>query len=188
MCIPTTPAQVFHMLRRQSVRPMRRPLVVMSPKWILRHKLATSSLEELADGGFQTVLADSGVEPEKVKRVVICSGKVYYHLLEARMESNQDDVAFVRLEQLYPFPEADLLEVLKLYPNVTSAGWCQEEPQNQGAWYSSQHHIRHVVDQLHPDMYLDYIGRDASAAPAAGYMSAHLEEQNKFIEEALTVK
>jgi 2-oxoglutarate dehydrogenase E1 component len=188
VCIPTTPAQVFHMLRRQALRPMRRPLVVMSPKWILRHKLATSSLEELAEGKFHNVLADTEVKPENVERVVLCSGKVYYHLLEARMEREQGNVALVRLEQLYPFPEEELKEALAPYKNLKDVIWCQEEPMNQGAWYSSQHHMRRVIHAHDPNLYLDYAGRQASAAPAAGYMSTHLEEQNKFINDALTVK
>ncbi|UTA46536.1 2-oxoglutarate dehydrogenase E1 component [Simiduia sp. 21SJ11W-1] len=188
VCIPTTPAQVFHMLRRQAVRPMRRPLVVMSPKWILRHKLATSTLEELANGHFHNVLADTTVNPKKVKRVVLCSGKVYYHLLEARMERGQEDVALVRLEQLYPFPEEELMAALKPYGKLTDFVWCQEEPMNQGAWYSSQHHMRRVIGNISSKAYLNFAGREASAAPAAGYMSTHLEEQNRFIDEALTIK
>jgi 2-oxoglutarate dehydrogenase E1 component len=187
VCIPTTPAQVFHMLRRQAIRPMRRPLVVMSPKWILRHKLATSSLEDLANGRFNNVLGDDSVTPDKVKRVVLCSGKVYYHLLEERMERGQEDVALVRLEQLYPFPEEELKAAMAPYKNLTDIVWCQEEPQNQGAWYSSQHHMRRVLFELFPDIYLGYVGREPSAAPAAGYMSVHLEEQKRFINEALSV-
>jgi len=187
VCIPTTPAQVFHMLRRQAIRPMRRPLVVMSPKWILRHKLATSSLEELATGTFHNVLGDGSVPAEKVKRIVLCSGKVYYHLLEARIEREQEDVALIRLEQLYPFPEEELKAALAPFSNVKDVVWCQEEPMNQGAWYSSQHHMRRVLHEQNPELYLSYAGRDASAAPAAGYMSTHVEEQNRFINEALTV-
>lgn len=187
VCIPTTPAQVFHILRRQAIRPMRRPLVVMSPKWILRHKLATSSLEELAEGTFQNVIGEQELDPEGVTRVVLCSGKVYYHLLEARMEGQQQNVALVRLEQLYPFPEEELTAALAPFKNLNEVVWCQEEPMNQGAWYSSQHHMRRVLHDLNPELYLSYVGRDASAAPAAGYMSIHIEEQTRFINEALTV-
>jgi len=187
VCIPTTPAQVFHMIRRQAIRPMRRPLVVMSPKWILRHKLATSSIEELAEGSFQPVIGDSSLEAEEVKRVVLCSGKVYYHLLEAREEREQTDVALVRIEQLYPFPEDDLRAALKPYEHVNDVVWVQEEPMNQGAWYSSQHRMRRVVERVNGSGYLRYAGRAASSAPAAGYMSAHLEEQKKFIDAALDV-
>lgn len=185
VCIPTTPAQVFHMLRRQAIRPMRRPLVVMSPKWILRHKLATSSLEELAEGQFLNVINDDLTDKSKVKRVVLCSGKVYYHLLEARMERGQEDVALVRLEQLYPFPDAELQDALKGYDNLERVIWCQEEPKNQGAWYSSQHHFRRNIDPINSALPLSFAGREASAAPAAGYMSVHIEEQNRFINEAL---
>ncbi|MDO6746125.1 2-oxoglutarate dehydrogenase E1 component [Gilvimarinus sp. 1_MG-2023] len=185
--IPTTPAQVFHMLRRQAIRPMRRPLVVMSPKWILRHPLATSSLEDLAHGSFQNVIGDNDLDPAKVKRAVLCSGKVYYHLLEERNKREQDDVALVRLEQLYPFPEEELKAALAPFTNIKDIMWCQEEPMNQGAWYSSQHHMRRVVYDLNPNLYLGYVGRDPSAAPASGYASVHLEEQKRFINEALSV-
>ncbi|MDQ2075432.1 2-oxoglutarate dehydrogenase E1 component [Marinimicrobium sp. ABcell2] len=187
VCIPTTPAQVFHMLRRQVIRPMRRPLVVMSPKWILRHKLATSSLEDLANGYFHTVIADEQMEPEKVKRVILCSGKVYYHLLEERMAREIDNIALVRLEQLYPFPEDALKHVLEPYSGLQDVVWCQEEPMNQGAWYHSQHHMRRVVYDHDPKLPLTYVGRDPSAAPAAGYASVHLEEQKRFINQALSI-
>ncbi|TQV78860.1 2-oxoglutarate dehydrogenase E1 component [Exilibacterium tricleocarpae] len=186
VCIPTTPAQVFHMLRRQAIRPTRRPLVVMSPKWILRHKLATSTLEELADGRFFNVIGDTSVAADNVERVVLCSGKVYYHLLEARIERQQTNVALVRLEQLYPFPEQELKDALAPFKNAGDIVWCQEEPMNQGAWYSSQHHMRRVLDEIGPELPLGFVGREASAAPAAGYMSVHLEEQERFIDAALT--
>ena len=185
VCIPTTPAQVYHMLRRQVLRPMRRPLVVMSPKWILRHKLATSTLEELANGHFYPVIGDNSVKPEETKRVILCSGKVYYHLLEAREERAQKDVALVRIEQLYPFPEEDLRQALKPFEHITDIIWCQEEPMNQGAWYSSQHRMRRVLNRVNADAFLRYAGRSASSAPAAGYMSTHIEEQTKFIDKAL---
>lgn len=187
VCVPTTPAQVFHMLRRQAIRPMRRPLVVMSPKWILRHKLATSTLEELAEGSFQNVIGDTSVDAKQVKRVIICSGKVYYHLLEAREEAGIKDVALVRIEQLYPFPEESLRVAIKPFEHVTDVIWCQEEPMNQGAWYSSQHRMKRALERVNGDVFLRYAGRSASSAPAAGYMSAHIEEQNKFINAALDV-
>jgi 2-oxoglutarate dehydrogenase E1 component len=188
VCIPTTPAQMFHLIRRQALRPMRRPLVVMSPKWILRHKLATSSLEELAEGSFKNVIGDDVIEPKKAKKIVLCSGKVYYHLLEARTEAKQEDVVLIRLEQLYPFPEEELKEALEPFKKISNVAWCQEEPMNQGAWYSSQHHMRRVIGELIPKAYLEYVGREASAAPAAGYMSLHLEEQGRFISTALCVE
>jgi 2-oxoglutarate dehydrogenase E1 component len=186
VCMPTTPAQVFHMLRRQAIRPLRKPLIVMSPKSLLRHKEATSSLEDLADGCFHNVMDETdGLDKSKVERVVFCSGKVFYDLRAARRERGLDHIAILRLEQLYPFPEAELLEVLADYSNITDAIWCQEEPMNQGAWYASQHHMRRVIHRHKVDVYLRYVGRDASAAPAAGYMALHVEQQEKFIDEAL---
>jgi len=188
VCIPTTPAQIFHLLRRQAIRPMRRPLIIMSPKWILRHKLAVSSLEDLANGKFYNVLNDETVVSDDIKRVVLCSGKVYYHLLERREEQELKDVAIVRLEQLYPFPEDELSAALRSFKNLKEVVWCQEEPQNQGAWYSSQHHMRRVINDVDLSLYLMYAGREAAAAPAAGYMSTHLEQQNKFVNEALGIQ
>ena len=188
VCVPTTPAQVFHMLRRQTLRPLRKPLVVMSPKSLLRHKEATSTLEELAEGSFNNVLADPAItDPAAVSRVVLCSGKVYYDLCDARREQGVEGVALVRLEQLYPFPEVELEKVLAPFSNLTEVVWCQEEPMNQGAWYSSQHHMRRVIQRLKPGTYLNYAGRDASAAPAAGYMALHLSQMERFIKEALGV-
>jgi 2-oxoglutarate dehydrogenase E1 component len=186
VCVPTTPAQVYHMLRRQGVRPLRKPLIVMSPKSLLRHKEATSTIEDLAEGRFHNVLDETDdLDKAKVSRVILCSGKVYYDLRAARREREIDDIAILRLEQLYPFPEAELRQILAHYPNARDAVWCQEEPMNQGAWYSSQHHMRRVFLRHNKDIYLHYVGRDASAAPAAGYMALHLEQQNKFINEAL---
>jgi len=156
---------------------------------LLRHKEAISTLEDLAEGSFQTVIDEiESIKPKDVKRIVLCSGKVYYDLLQARREREIDDVAIIRIEQLYPFPEDDLKAALKSYKNVQKVVWCQEEPMNQGAWYSSQHHMRRVVRSLKfasLDYELDYAGRDASASPAAGYMALHVEQQNKLIDDAL---
>ncbi len=186
VCIPTTPAQVFHMLRRQAIRPLRKPLIVMSPKSLLRHKEAISSLEDLARGRFYNVLGETDdFDNAKVERVIICSGKLYYELRAARREREIDNIAILRLEQLYPFPEAEMLHLLGKYPNLSDAIWCQEEPVNQGAWYSSQHHMRRVFHRHNKDIYLRYVGREASAAPAAGYISLHIEQQEKLISEAL---
>ena len=187
VCVPSTPAQVFNMLRRQVVRPMRRPLVVMSPKSLLRHPLAVSSLEELSTGVFHNVIGEvDELDASKVERVVFCSGKVYYELLEQRRNNEQTNVAIIRIEQLYPFPEAELVKELALYQQVKQFVWCQEEPQNQGAWYCSQHHFRAAIsgDGAH----LTYAGRKASAAPAVGYMSVHVKEQQALVHEALNVK
>ncbi|MEL7045367.1 MAG: 2-oxoglutarate dehydrogenase E1 component, partial [Pseudomonadota bacterium] len=186
VCVPTTPAQVFHMLRRQAIRPLRKPLIVMSPKSLLRHKEAVSTLEELASGRFNNVLGETDEQDrDSVERVILCSGKVYYDLRAARREREIGNIAIIRLEQLYPFPEAELLEVLSTYPNIKDAVWCQEEPMNQGAWYSSQHHMRRVLFKHKPGVYLGFAGREASAAPAAGYMALHLEQQEDFVKQAL---
>ncbi len=186
VCVPSTPAQVFHMLRRQAIRPLRKPLVVMSPKSLLRHKEAVSTLEEMASGRFYNVLDETDdIDPAGVQRIILCSGKVFYDLRAARRERGIDDIAIIRLEQLYPFPEAELLSVLQRYPAIKDAVWCQEEPMNQGAWYSSQHHMRRVLFQHKPEVYLGFAGREASAAPAAGYMALHLEQLEQFTSHAL---
>ncbi|WP_073437196.1 2-oxoglutarate dehydrogenase E1 component [Halomonas cupida] len=190
VCVPTTPAQIFHLLRRQVIRPLRKPLVVMSPKSLLRHKEAVSSLEDLAQGSFQMVLSDQGKrDASKVERVIMCSGKVYYDLANWREENLRDDVAIVRVEQLYPFPKEELFEAIKDYTNATDIVWCQEEPLNQGAWYSMQHNLRSVADMLQSGygMQLKFAGRPASAAPAAGYMSVHTEQQRQLVEDAFNL-
>ena len=188
ICIPTTPAQVFHMLRRQVIRPLRKPLIVFTPKSLLRHKLAISTLEDLAEGSFQTVIPEvDELDPAKVERIVLCSGKVYYDLLQERRDREQDNVAIIRLEQLYPFPEEQMLEAIAPYINIKDMVWCQEEPMNMGAWYSSQHHMRRVLQIKHPDLSLNYAGRDAAASPAAGYMALHIKQQQQLINDALTI-
>ncbi len=188
VCMPTTPAQIYHLLRRQVIRPLRKPLVVLTPKSLLRHKLAISTLEDLAEGSFQTVIPEiDALDPKKVERVVLCSGKVYYDLLEKRRAEGREDIAIVRIEQLYPFPEDDLKEVLAPYTNVKHAVWCQEEPMNQGAWYCSQHHLRRSIANLDKTLVLEYAGREASAAPACGYASMHAEQQEKLLQDAFTV-
>ncbi len=190
VCVPTTPAQIFHLLRRQVIRPLRKPLVVMSPKSLLRHKEAVSSLEDLAYGKFHMVLPDqANLDADNVTRVIMCAGKVYYDLVNWRAENERDDTAIIRLEQLYPFPKEELLEVLQAYANVEDIVWCQEEPLNQGAWYSSQHHMRTVADMLKDGLgrELKFAGRPASAAPAAGYMSVHTEQQRQLVEDAFNL-
>ncbi|WED22537.1 2-oxoglutarate dehydrogenase E1 component [Vibrio sp. JC009] len=182
--VPSTPAQVYHMLRRQVVRPMRRPLVVMSPKSLLRHPLCTSSLEELAEGTFQPAIDEiDDLDPKKVKRIVFCSGKVYYDLLEQRRKNEQEDVAIIRFEQLYPFPLFEVRELIEKYVNADDFVWCQEEPQNQGAWWCSQHNFRNAIRGAD----LKYAGRPASASPAVGYMSVHLKQQKQLVEDALNL-
>ncbi|OLS63364.1 2-oxoglutarate dehydrogenase E1 component [Pseudomonas putida] len=188
VCVPTTPAQIYHLLRRQVIRPLRKPLIVLTPKSLLRHKLAISTLEDLAEGSFQTVIPEiDTLDPKKVSRLVLCSGKVYYDLLEKRRAEGREDIAIVRIEQLYPFPEDDLVEILAPYTELKNVVWCQEEPMNQGAWYSSQHHMRRILGRHNKDLVLEYAGRDASAAPACGYASMHAEQQEKLLQDAFTV-
>jgi 2-oxoglutarate dehydrogenase E1 component len=183
VCTPTTPAQMFHMLRRQMLRATRKPLVVMSPKSMLRHKLSVSTMEDLADGSFQNLIPDSRCQnAAKAKRVVICGGKVYYDLVEAADAKGLSDVAIVRIEQLYPFPRAELAAELKRFAQATEVMWCQEEPMNQGAWYQIQHHLRTC---LQPNQVLDYTGRARSAAPACGHLATHVVEQTQLLTDAL---
>jgi 2-oxoglutarate dehydrogenase E1 component len=170
------------------IRPLRKPLVVLTPKSLLRHKLAISTLEDLAEGSFQTVIGEiDSLDPKKVERMILCSGKVYYDLLEKRRAEGREDIAIIRIEQLYPFPEEDLAEALAPYKNLKHIVWCQEEPMNQGAWYCSQHHMRRVATAHKKGLFLEYAGRDASAAPACGYASMHAEQQEKLLQDAFTV-
>jgi 2-oxoglutarate dehydrogenase E1 component len=186
VCLPTTSSQVFHMLRKQVLCPLRKPLIVMSPKSLLRHKETVSTMTEMAEGSFQVIIDETdGFEAEKVEKVVICSGKVYYELRAERRVRGLENIAIIRLEQLYPFPHEDFENCLLQYKNVKTITWCQEEPMNQGAWYSSQHHIRRVLNEHFPEIWLEYAGREASAAAAAGYPALHMSQQQKFIDEAL---
>jgi 2-oxoglutarate dehydrogenase E1 component len=186
VCVPTTPAQIFHMLRRQIIRPLRKPLIVMTPKSLLRHKEAISTLEDLANGSFQTVIAETDtLDPKAVTRVILCSGKVYYELRAKRREKKLDNTAIIRLEQLYPFPEEKLEETIAPYVNLQEVVWCQEEPQNMGAWYSSQHHMKNVIWKHNKELWLQYAGREASASPAAGYGALHNREQEQLLKDAL---
>ena len=186
ICVPSTPAQVFHMLRRQAIRPTRKPLIAMTPKSLLRHKLAVSSLEDLCEGEFQNVIGETAdTDVKKMDRLVLCSGKVYFDLYEAREEAGLENVALVRIEQLYPFPQKAFSEEFNRYPNLDRVVWCQEEPMNQGAWYAIQHHLRRVMKRDAPGLPLQYAGRTAFAAPAVGYASVHIEQQQKLVQSAL---
>ena len=177
---PTTPAQVFHLLRRQMIRLFRKPLVILTPKSLLRHKEAVSDLHDLARGGFQTVLPETAdLDNKKVKRVIVCSGKVYYELRTAR--GDREDTAILRLEQLYPFPHKAFSNELKKYPHATEIVWCQDEPQNQGAWFQIQHNL---LENLDDTQKLSYAGRPASASPAVGYYAKHNEQQKALIQTA----
>lgn len=185
VCVPSTPAQMFHMLRRQMIRCYRKPLIVMTPKSGLRNVLAVSTLDELANGEFQLVIPETSndINPKKVDRVILCAGKMYYDLLERRNELKLDNVAMVRIEQLYPFPEERFKEVMAPYKKLKTIIWCQEEPVNQGAWYSIQHDLRTCLET---HQQLKYVGRPSMAAPSGGYNSVHVKEQNKILTEALT--
>jgi 2-oxoglutarate dehydrogenase E1 component len=183
VCVPSTPAQVFHMLRRQMVRALRKPLVVMTPKSLLRHKLAVSALADLARGTFKNLIDEvDALDAEGVRRVVFCSGKVYFDLLEQRRSDGLSDVALVRLEQLYPFPAEEYEAILNRYANAREVVWCQEEPQNQGAWYQIQHRLR---ERLPARAVLLYAGRAGSAAPAVGIFQLHVEQQHALVHAAL---
>ncbi len=182
---PTTASQIFHVLRRQIVRDLRKPLVLFTPKSLLRNKDATSPLSEFTKGGFQTVIgelnADVLANAAKVKRVIACSGKVYYDLVKKRAEKGADDVAIIRVEQLYPFPHKAFAAELKKYPNLAEIVWCQDEPQNQGAWFFVQHN---VYENMKAGQKLGYAGRAASASPAVGYAHLHQDQQKALIEAA----
>ncbi len=186
VCVPTTPAQMFHMLRRQMLRDARKPLIVMTPKSLLRHKLAVSTLDDLTKGGFQLAIADTTAkDANKVRRVVLCSGKVYYDLIEEAGKRKIQDVAIVRVEQLYPFPRSEVAVELAKYPAAKDLVWCQEEPMNQGAWYQIQHHLRSVIARTKQK--LSYAGRARSPAPACGHFSTHVVEQAALVEQALVL-
>jgi len=184
--VPSTPAQFFHMLRRQIIRPMRKPLIVMTPKSLLRRKEAASPLEDLATGGFQCVIPDPAKPaPKKVKRVVFCSGKVYFDIAAERDKRALEEVALVRIEQLYPFPHEDFQAQIDLYPNAKSIVWAQEEPANQGAWHRIQHYL---AEHLRPDQALTAAQRKSSASPAVGYLALHNQQQKEIIDAALTIE
>ncbi|ALP52911.1 2-oxoglutarate dehydrogenase subunit E1 [Candidatus Tenderia electrophaga] len=183
---PTTPAQMFHMLRRQALRPYRKPLVVMSPKSLLRHKLSTSSLDDLTKGKFEVVIDEiDAIKPARVKRIVVCTGKVYFDLLEKRREHDLDDVAIIRLEQLYPLPEERLAEVLGRYNQAAEIVWCQEEPKNQGAWYFIHPRLRDLAGD---NQRVLYAGRPEYAAPAEGLLYSHQAAQAELVDAALKGK
>ncbi|MCK9509921.1 MAG: 2-oxoglutarate dehydrogenase E1 component [Pigmentiphaga sp.] len=180
---PTNAAQIFHLLRRQMIRPFRKPLVIFTPKSLLRNKDASSPLSDLAEGHFKTVIGEvnTEIEADKVKRILLCSGKVYYDLVNARTEREASDVAIIRIEQLYPFSHKSLAEEIKRYENATEFVWVQDEPQNQGPWFYVQHHL---FENMSAGQKLGYAGRPPSASPAVGYMAKHAEQQKALIEQA----
>ena len=179
---PTTASQIFHVLRRQMVRDLRKPLIIFTPKSLLRNKDATSPVSDFTKGSFQTVIPENKIlKADKVKRVLVCSGKVYYDLVKKREETSADDVAILRVEQLYPFPHKVFAVELKKYPNATELVWTQDEPQNQGAWFFVQHYIH---ENMLAGQKLGYSGRAASASPAVGYSHLHQEQQKALVEGA----
>jgi 2-oxoglutarate dehydrogenase E1 component len=186
ICIPSTPSQMFHMIRRQMLRAYRKPLIVMTPKSLLRHKFSVSPLSDLSAGRFELILEDDeSLDKSKVTRVVFCSGKVYYDLAESREIHNVPNVALVRIEQLYPFPVDKYAEVIASYPQANEIIWCQEEPQNQGAWYQLRHRLQ---EPLGKDQQLFYAGRPGAAAPASGVFKLHLQQQQALVEAALDLQ
>jgi 2-oxoglutarate dehydrogenase E1 component len=186
VCVPSTPAQMFHMLRRQMLRAQRKPLVVMTPKSLLRHKLSVSTMSDLSDGRFQPVIDEvDGIDAAKVRRIVLCSGKVYFDLLERRRAAKDASVAIVRIEELYPFPADDYHAILERYGKAKDIVWCQEEPQNQGAWYQIRHRLQAPLDGGRS---LHYAGRESAAAPATGLYANHQREQDALVADALNRK
>jgi 2-oxoglutarate dehydrogenase E1 component len=183
VCVPSTPAQMFHMIRRQMLRSFRKPLIVMTPKSLLRHKQSVSDLKELSQGRFYAIIDE---QPERVapaiQRIVFCSGKVYFDLLEQRQKRELRNVALVRVEQLYPFPAEEYATVIRRYPNAQEIVWCQEEPQNQGAWYQIRHRLQVPLSEKHS---LLYAGRAPAAAPAVGIHQMHEEQQQGLVQAAL---
>ena len=181
--VPSPAAQMFHLLRRQMIRLFRKPLIIMTPKSLLRNKEAMSPLAEFAKGQFHTVIGEvEHFDPESVKRIICCSGKVYYELVAARREREIKGTAIIRVEQLYPFPHKAFAAEIKRYPNASQIVWCQEEPQNQGAWYQTRHYF---IENMREDQKLLYAGRASSASPAVGYYAKHQEQQKALVEAAL---
>ncbi|MGI4776409.1 MAG: 2-oxoglutarate dehydrogenase E1 component [Janthinobacterium lividum] len=187
---PTTPASLFHMLRRQIYSKTRKPLIVMTPKSLLRHKLAVSNLDDMGTGtSFLPIIdeLDNNMKPHNVKRVIFCCGKIYYDLIEMRVKNNISDIAIIRFEQLYPFAHELHAKILNKYKNVKEFVWCQEEPQNMGAWKYIKEYLKLSLENISVQQSLQYIGRNASASPAVGYLYVHNKEQEKIIKEALAI-
>ena len=187
VCLPSTPAQFFHMIRRQMLRPYRKPLIVMTPKSLLRDKRSSSSLDELIHGQFEVLIDDHQVQPNKIKRLLLCAGQVYFKLLDAQREKGADEIAIVRVEQLYPFPRASVAQLLEKYPDTKQWFWVQEEPRNQGAWRFVRARLLETM-QLPADIHVGYAGRLPSASPAVGYMKTHIQQEKELIEQAFDLE
>ena len=186
VCIPSTPAQIYHLLRLQTIRKMRRPLIIISPKSLLRNPKAISALSELTTGSFQYVIDDQNTNPEEVTKILFCSGKLYYELESKRDELALNNIAIIRIEQLYPFPYDALEKVLKRYLKARDFAWCQEEPSNQGAWFSHRHRLQRVLDRF-SEYEIRLISRKAASAPAVGLNKLHNQQQKALIIEALGI-
>ena len=184
VCVPSTPAQMFHMLRRQALRPTRKPLIVMTPKSLLRHRSSVSSLSEITEGSFNPLIGDETVAPKDVRRLIFCSGRVYYDLASLRSEHDIEDMAIIRLEELYPFPVEEYAATIERYAHVSDIVWCQEEPQNQGAWYQIRHRLQAPLSEAQQ---LSYAGRPDAAAPASGIFGLHSMKQNNLLFSALSI-
>ena len=184
VCVPSTPSQIYHLLRLQTIRKMRRPLIIISPKSLLRNPQAISSIENLTEGSFEYVIDDSDQNPEKIKKIIMCSGKIYYDLASKREELGIENIALLRIEQLYPFPYDTLERIIRTYNNSTKFVWCQEEPSNQGAWFSHRHRLQIVLDKINSKE-IELISREASSAPAVGLNKLHTKQQEALVIEAL---
>ena len=183
VCVPSTPAQMFHLMRRQMLRNCRKPLIVITPKSLLRHKECTSSLDDLTSGFFQRALPEvDDIDPEKVKYILLCSGKIYYELLHERRAMKRNDIAIVRVEQLYPFPGPELNDLLACYKHATELVWVQEEPKNQGAWDFVKPRIPAMLSR---DWNLSYVGRESASAPAVGSAKLHGIQQRDLVDRAI---
>lgn len=186
VCVPSTPAQMFHVLRRQMIRYLRKPLIIMSPKSMLRHREAVSSLEELAEGTFYPVIPEvEELDSKKVRRIIVCSGKIYYDLMTYRREQQITDMAIIRLEQLYPFPHEEFKAEIKRYSKAREVLWCQEEPGNQGAWHRIQHYL---LRNMKSNQIIGYALRPSSASPSVGYLAKHKLQHREVIEAAFREK
>ena len=185
VCVPSSPSQIFHLLRRQAIRKMRTPLIVISPKSLLRNPKAVSTIDDLVEGSFKCVIDDELKNKSKVSKIILCSGKVFYDLQEQRNLNKKSNIALVRIEQLYPFPYDDLEQIIAKYKNIKEVVWCQEEPSNQGAWFSHRHRIQRVLDRFEDKKQINLVSRPAAAAPAVGMMKLHLKQQAELVEEAL---
>ncbi|QIV96740.1 2-oxoglutarate dehydrogenase E1 component [Allofrancisella inopinata] len=183
VCTPTTPAQIYHLLRRQVIRPLRKPLIVMTPKSLLRNPMAVSNLEELSAGCFESVIDDKKAKAGEVKKLILCNGKVYYDLM-LKKQDVYADTAVVRIEELYPVPNEKLEEIFKKYKNAKKIIWLQEEPQNKGAWY----HVRHFIEKiLGDDQKLLCVARERSSTPAVGYHAMYVKQQEEIVNKALEI-